>query len=152
MNENFELPPKETEYMEYLSTPKTTVEIMEHFHAKENACWQMLRTLRLKRLVIHDNESRRWRTVDEHETVEICFTPYQHEVLKYLKSSHRTTEVMETFCKSYQSAFQVIRTLCLMGAVESTGRGSSSGHGGTWKMWKATDKGVQALEMMKNEH
>lgn len=135
------LTPKETEYIKYLVVPRTTKEFMEQFDAKENAVWQLLRTLRLKGNVIHD--SGKWRIVDERPPSGIVLTPYQREVLQYLHNPHKTTELMEEFTKTYQSAIQVIRTLRLMELVESAGRCDHPA--GRCFAWIATHKGRAAL-------
>jgi len=135
MNENFELPPKETEYMEYLNTPKTTVEIMERFSAKENACWQILRTLRLKQLVhrVQNGVASHWKITEHGDNApSIPVTPLQRKYLEYLRSSHSTRDMMEKFDKNETSVQQVTRTLRLMGYVESIGHGSQTGRGGFW--------------------
>lgn len=135
------LTPKETEYMEYLTVPRTTKEFMAQFDAKENAVWQMLRTLRLKGNVIHD--SGKWKIVNESPPSRTWMTQYQREVLEYLRTPHKTTELMEHFDKSYQSAIQVIRTLRLMEFVESTGRCAHPS--GRCFAWITTRAGTEAL-------
>lgn len=135
------LTPKETEYMKYLVVPRTTKEIMEQFSAKENAVWQMLRTLRMKGRVIRDSGT--WKITTESPPSRTWMTQYQREVLEYMCDPHKTTELMAHFDKSYQSAIQVIRTLRLMEFVESTGRCPHPD--GRCFGWIATHKGRAAL-------
>lgn len=137
------LTPKETEYIKYLVVPRTTKEFMEQFDAKENAVWQLLRTLRLKGCVIHDSGT--WKITNEAPPSSTWITQYQREVLEYLCTPHKTTELMDHFDKSYQSAIQVIRTLRLMELVESTGRCDHPD--GRCFAWITTDDGSEVLEI-----
>ena len=141
-----ELTPKEEEYMEYLKTQRTTKEIMAHFGVKENTAWQMMRTLRLKKLA-HRTRNGFWKITEDGDDVPpIPVTQLQTKYLEYLRTPHTTTEMMAHFGKTECAVQQVVRTLRLVGHVESVGTGSQSGKGGCWFMWRCTASGVSTLE------
>lgn len=142
-----ELTPTETEYMEYIETPKTTKELMEYFQSKESAVWQMMRTLRLKRLAHHTIDGRWKITEDSDDVPSIIVTQLQTKYLEYLRTPHTTTEMVAHFGKTECAVQQVTRTLRLMGYVESVGIGSQKGGGGgCWKIWETTSDGIKMLE------
>lgn len=140
-----ELTPKETEYMEYLETPMTTRELMEHFRSKENAVWQIMRTLRLKKLA-HRTWNGFWKMTEDGDDVPpITVTPLQTRYIKYLRVPHSTKEMMIQFNRKESAVQQVTRTLRLMGYVEPIGRGAQKGKGGCWHIWGTTEKGLEAI-------
>lgn len=139
---------KEEEYMEYLHTAKTTKQIMEHFCAKENAVWQVMRTLRLKKLAhrIQDGNESYWKiTEDDDDVPQIPVTSLQMKYLEYLRTPHTTNEMVAHFGKTVCAVQQVTRTLRLMGYVRSVGIGSQKGSSGCWFLWESTDEGVEAM-------
>jgi hypothetical protein len=142
-----ELTPTETEYMEYLETPKTTRELMAHFLVEKNTVLQIMRTLRLKRLA-HRTQDGFWKiTEDSDDVPSIPVTQLQTKYLEYLRTPHTTTEMVAHFGKSECAVQQVTRTLRLMGHVESVGIGShKGGGGGCWKIWETTDEGIKAAQ------
>lgn len=141
------LTPKETAYMGYLSTSRTTAEICAHFGARENTCWQILRTLRLKNLVHRVNGNPpHWKITEDGDDVPpIPVTQLQTKYLEYLRTPHTTTEMVTHFGKTECAVQQVTRTLRLMGYVESVGTGSRKGGGGCWNIWKSTNEGTKTL-------
>ena len=86
-------------------------------------------------------------TEDGDDAPSIPVTSLQRKHLEYLREPHSTTEMMAHFGKNESAIQQVTRTIRLMGLVESIGYGSSSGHGGCWKLWKSTEEGVRMLEV-----
>ena len=141
-----ELTPKEAEYMEYLETPMTTKELMTQFGAKENAVWQIMRTLRLKKLA-HRTRNGFWKITEDGDDVPpIPVTQLQTKYLEYLRTPHTTTEMVTHFGKTECAVQQVTRTLRLMEYVEAVGRGSQSGKGGCWNVYRSTSKGIKMLE------
>ena len=139
------LTPKEAEYLAFLSTPKTTRELQARFGAKDNAVWQITRALRLKGRVVHKIDSHTWRAVEEEEFVmTTCVTEYQYRVLEYLFTPCRTTEMMEYFGKTYSSMIQLLRTLQMMGHIESVGRCAHPN--GKCFEWVTTAEGHRAME------
>ena len=142
-------PTKEDEYMAYLTTPRSTAELCEHFSAKEHAVWQMLRTLRLKQLIQRVPGGRRshWSIVGSDIGVpHVPLTAMQAQYIEYLRTPHTTREMMEALDKNESAVQQVTRTLRLMGYVQSVGHGSPIGKAGCWFIWKSTGEGMRALE------
>lgn len=146
MNDN--LTPTETEYMEYLKIPRTTKDLQNRFSAQQNAVWQMMRTLRLKRLA-HRAWNGFWKiTEDSDDVPPIPVTQLQTKYLEYLRTPHTTTEMVAHFEKTSCAVQQVTRTLRLVGHVESVGTGSRRGGGGCWNIYQVTPEGIEALEVI----
>ena len=139
----------EMEYMAYLKTPRTSKELCEHFDAATNAVLQMLRTLRLKNLIRRVKIARysRWAIVepaDEAQTIQL--TPLQYRYLNYLREPRSSQEMVAKFDRSMEAVQQLVRSLRLMGLVESVAHGSPSGHGGCWHIYKITPEGARAID------
>lgn len=133
----------EYRYVEYLRTPRSTVELMEHFAATESAVRQMIRTVKLDHGLY--NEGGKWVLVGENTPLPTSVTEYNVSCLEILKDGATTRDMMWLLDKKMPAIQQVIRTLVKKGLVEHVSTTGAKGTGGCWFTWQTTKNGNEIL-------
>lgn len=139
----------EKKYLAFLNVPRTTDEITAEFSVKNHAAWQMLRTLRLKKLVheIKDGKKKYWkRTYPGDDVHTTSITEMNREYMDYMRTPRRIKDMMQHFNKQEQTVYQVVRTLSMMGYVSYERAAHPDARSFVWYI---TDAGLTALETVQ---